>query len=195
MKLRPSAISARLLALSIFVTFSLTLYLYNKQTLSFKLPAFATFKPEKRPTCSPSDWANGTWRRKPSVAVQPPITNASAALALSGFEGCASDREFLWHLGTDHEEQWYRFPNVSSWEWEPAAGCSVRPLVREAMVKDLVEEGGWLLLGGECHYPQRYVSAPVLFFLCLLLLGMELWSRMCICALRSHAPKLQNLLA
>ncbi|KDQ55677.1 hypothetical protein JAAARDRAFT_133460 [Jaapia argillacea MUCL 33604] len=69
------------------------------------------------------------------------------ALKFAGWEGCAADREFYWHLGSDTPEQWDRFPNVSSWSWTPEEGCDVRPLHNGQFVRDLVETGGWLLLG------------------------------------------------
>ena len=70
-------------------------------------------------------------------------------LAFGGFEGCASDREYKWHLGAD-DDQLGRFPEVAAYDWTPAPSCNVRQFQREAFVKDLVEQGGWLLIGGEC---------------------------------------------
>ena len=77
------------------------------------------------------------------------MTRKEDALEFAGFEGCASDREFFWHLGSDTEEQWNRWPKVSQWKWTPSRGCDVRPLDGAAMVKEMAEEGGWLLLGGQ----------------------------------------------
>lgn len=87
------------------------------------------------------------------------LTRPEQALEFAGFEGCAADREYRWHLGTDQEEQWNRFPNVSSYKWLPSRQCNVRPLNGAAIVKDMVESGGWLLLGG---MPFSVVSPSVL---------------------------------
>ncbi|KIJ60062.1 hypothetical protein HYDPIDRAFT_99472 [Hydnomerulius pinastri MD-312] len=75
------------------------------------------------------------------------MTDPDQVLAFAGFEGCAADREYKWHLGTDHEELWNRFPAVSSYKWQPSSLCDARPLSGAAIVKDMVENGGWLLLG------------------------------------------------
>ncbi|OBZ70729.1 hypothetical protein A0H81_09456 [Grifola frondosa] len=75
------------------------------------------------------------------------MSQSADALEFMGFQGCASDREYYWHLAADTERLWDRFPGVTSWEWTPADGCEVRPLEPAAMVKDMVEQGGWLLIG------------------------------------------------
>lgn len=67
----------------------------------------------------------------------------------AGFDGCASSREVDWHLAIDVEEKWDRFPDVSSWEWVPGETCQgLRQFDSAALVKELVEDGGWLLIGG-----------------------------------------------
>ena len=76
------------------------------------------------------------------------MTKREDALEFAGLEGCASDREFFWHLASDVKEQWSRWPKVASYVWKPADNCDVRPLDGSAMIKDMVEQGGWLLLGG-----------------------------------------------
>lgn len=76
------------------------------------------------------------------------MTRKEDALEFAGLQGCASDREFYWHLASDTEAQWDRWPKVSSWAWEPTQNCDMRTLEGYEMVKDMVEEGGWLLLGG-----------------------------------------------
>lgn len=42
-----------------------------------------------------------------------------------------------------------RYPKIDSFEWQP--GCHTRPWSADQMVKDLVEMGGFLILGGTCH--------------------------------------------
>ena len=70
------------------------------------------------------------------------------AIAFGGFQGCAADREFFWHLASDRPEQWEnRFPMAYDYLWSPGDGCDLRPLDREALVRDLVEKGGWMLIG------------------------------------------------
>ena len=80
------------------------------------------------------------------------------ALFFSGLKGCASSREYYWHLGADKADQWDRFPRAHSWEWvvNPASQChdDLGPIDPEKIVKHLVEDGGWLLVGG--MYLLRY---------------------------------------
>jgi hypothetical protein len=78
------------------------------------------------------------------------MTEQEDALAFSGFSGCASSREFYWHLAADKEDQWDRFPRAQSWKWIPGRRCTgLRSLDAGELVKDLVEDGGWYLVGGE----------------------------------------------
>jgi hypothetical protein len=76
------------------------------------------------------------------------MTKSEDALAFAGLRGCASSREYFWHLAADKEEQWDRFPKAQSWEWVPGDDCSMSPLESDTLVKYLVERGGWLLVGG-----------------------------------------------
>ena len=79
------------------------------------------------------------------------MTSPDDALAFSGFEKCASSREYYWHLAADKEAQWDRFPSAQSWEWIPGKECNgMKPLNSQELVKDLVEDGGWYLAGGKC---------------------------------------------
>jgi hypothetical protein len=78
------------------------------------------------------------------------MLDKTQALQFSGFSGCASSREFYWHLAADNEDQWDRFPAAQSYKWEVGKdeGCKgLRELNQEDMVRDLVEQGGWLLVG------------------------------------------------
>ncbi|TEB28042.1 hypothetical protein FA13DRAFT_1755903 [Coprinellus micaceus] len=70
------------------------------------------------------------------------------AIKFAGFEGCASSRQVAWALGADMPEQWDRFPNVTSWDWVPGEDCEgLEPWSKEKMVRHLVQDGGWLLIG------------------------------------------------
>ncbi|CCM03879.1 uncharacterized protein FIBRA_06030 [Fibroporia radiculosa] len=150
-----------------------TLLLYSLYSSSFSFSHSldvirSTFSPPARirASCPPTAWAAGAWTPKaeytlPSrvdgpwpddVIVTRPddmrMHSPADALAFAGFEGCASNREFYWHLASDREDIWDRWPGVTSWQWTPGEGCdSVRPFSGPAIVKDLVENGGWLLIG------------------------------------------------
>ncbi|KAJ3807283.1 hypothetical protein F5876DRAFT_90643 [Lentinula aff. lateritia] len=109
-------------------------------------------------SCTPLAYGSGRWEYRPR-------TNATAlvhpedAVEMAGFGGCASSREFYWHLGSDNGEQWDRFPVVGSWRWGwgEEGGCGeggeygLRSLYEEKhkreLVRELVENGGWLLIG------------------------------------------------
>ena len=78
------------------------------------------------------------------------MTSPEDALAFSGFEKCASSREYYWHLASDREDQWDRFPGAHSWEWIPGQQCKgMKALNPEDLVRTLVEDGGWYLVGGK----------------------------------------------
>jgi hypothetical protein len=139
-------LTTRLIILGVLTTFILAIYTY----LSYSpLPQLDFLAPNTHTSCSPEAWSRGQWMPKRDPSNFPPMTRREDAFAFSGFEGCASDREIFWHLASDREEQWDRFPGAQSWEWIPGKGCNARPLNKEEMVKDMVEQGGWLLLGGE----------------------------------------------
>ncbi|KAG8983831.1 hypothetical protein FRB94_008686 [Tulasnella sp. JGI-2019a] len=95
--------------------------------------------------CSPEDWAGGSWQEKSHPVV---VHTPDDAFPASGFLGCASNREVEWHLSRDHPEYNDWRGNVSRWDWQGAGRCSADvPNDRETMVIDLVENGGWLLIG------------------------------------------------
>ncbi|KAF8149407.1 hypothetical protein B0H34DRAFT_667509 [Crassisporium funariophilum] len=76
------------------------------------------------------------------------MTSQDDAIAFSGFAKCASSREYYWHLASDTKEQWDRFPAAHNYDWVPSQECKgMRPLDAGAFVKDLVEDGGWYLVG------------------------------------------------
>ena len=103
-------------------------------------------------SCTPEAWSAGAWTRR-----DPPRTNKTVAasvadvLEFEGFEGCTSDREFEWHF-SGLESEWPRFPEVTAFEWTPSPACRPRRFDREGLVRDLVEKGGWLLIGGKCPF-------------------------------------------
>ena len=101
-------------------------------------------------TCSPGAWSEGSWVKKENPVT---VKGPEDVLPASGFQGCASSREVAWHLVTDHPEIYDWRGRVSSFLWKPSSvSCkSVQEDYAEAMVKDLVEEGGWLLIGGTSY--------------------------------------------
>ena len=99
-------------------------------------------------TCSAEAFSSGRWVWDPKTSITQ-MTSKEQALAFSGIESCASDREVWWNLGADREEQWFRFPKVQSYKWEVGSECKgLRALDPGELLKDLVEKGGWYLVGG-----------------------------------------------
>lgn len=99
--------------------------------------------------CSAAAYSNGNWSWAPRTN-KTLMIEKDEAMEFAGFAGCASSREFHWHLGTgDGQFERERFPNANSWQWTPDPECNIRDLVRDDLVRELVEEGGWLLLGGK----------------------------------------------
>ncbi|KAG8998121.1 hypothetical protein FRB90_012359 [Tulasnella sp. 427] len=95
--------------------------------------------------CSPKDWSAGMWIRKESPVV---VSKPDDVYAASGFKGCASNREVPWHLANDHPDDLPWRGNISAYDWVPASACNdMETNFQESMVIDLVEKGGWLLIG------------------------------------------------
>ncbi|KAG8690292.1 hypothetical protein FRC08_010577 [Ceratobasidium sp. 394] len=124
-----------------------------RAALHFVSSSFSSSTPEPEPgswptRCSPQDWSNGTWVRKPPGSYplehylslypfnasdpQPPAYTPSFdvvrhPLAPLGFAGCASGRERDWHLGMhddgtpdrNHPEMWGYVVRGASYDWVP----------------------------------------------------------------------------
>ena len=145
----PRSLSSKLITLlSILSVFCLATYLlpshFRPDFPSWRLPPSRT-----RGTCPPRSWAAGQWVSKPPPTTRTNFTKPEDAYEFLGLEGCASSREHWWHLAADNPKLYDRFPGVASWAWSPPSDCEVRTLDPSAIVKDLVEQGGWLLIGGE----------------------------------------------
>ncbi|TBU36537.1 hypothetical protein BD309DRAFT_878227 [Dichomitus squalens] len=143
----PRSLSTKFLTLlSIFSVFCLAPYLLPSHIKpdfpSFRIPTGRT-----RGTCPPRSWAAGQWVPKPPPTNRTDFTKPQDAYEFLGFQGCASSREHWWHLAADNEKLYDRFPGVASWDWATPSDCEVRPLNPSAIVRDLVEQGGWLLIG------------------------------------------------
>ncbi|KAJ7762787.1 hypothetical protein DFH07DRAFT_882804 [Mycena maculata] len=106
-----------------------------------------SFLTARRGTCSPKSYADGEWIHRPRTS-DTLMVNREDALRYAGFEGCASSREYYWHLAADNEEHWNRFPDVNSWQWQPKQPeCHIQDMQPLDLLRELVEEGGWLLIG------------------------------------------------
>ncbi|KAF8577999.1 hypothetical protein K439DRAFT_1639198 [Ramaria rubella] len=146
--------TARLAPLVLLVCSSISIFFTFHLSHSFlhypKYPISRFY--QQRHTCSPQDYSAGNWSRKPHSL---PLTSKDGVLTVSGFQGCASSREVDWHLGTswdetgdDSAQKLHWRGNVSSYEWIPGQGCEDYAKVNpEELVQQLVEEGGWLVLG------------------------------------------------
>ena len=111
--------------------------------------------------CPAEVWASGRWVPQRPPTERTHFNASSDAYDFLGFEGCASNRELWWHLGADAERLFDRFPAVAAWRWEPPPECGIREMDGSVLVKHLVEEGGWLLIGGEYPFFQCAGGSPV----------------------------------
>lgn len=155
----PRSLSSKFFALlGLFSVVCLATYLlpssYKPDFPSLRFPS-----DRQRGTCSPQSWAAGQW-----VSTSPPTTRTNFtkpedAYEFLGMEGCASSREHWWHLAADKPALYDRFPGVASWRWSPPSDCTVRDLDASMLVKELVEQGGWLLIGGECNSSHLFCAS------------------------------------
>ncbi|KAH9915048.1 uncharacterized protein BXZ73DRAFT_81477 [Epithele typhae] len=127
---RPLLSSPRSLSSKFFAFLALVSLLYIAHVA---LPSFSlSLARRPRNTCPPRAWAAG----------QP-----EDAYEFLGLQGCASSREVYWHMGADAERLYDRFPGVASWKWRPSSECDIEELETARLLKDLVEHGGWFLVG------------------------------------------------
>ena len=142
------SLATKLVLLGGFCTFLLTLYTTHPSSARLRSSVADIFAPRQRSQCTPEEWSAGQWtRRTPPRSGKHNVSSVADVLEFGGFQGCASDREYKWHLGAD-DDQWGRFPEVAAYKWTPPPSCNARQFNREAFVQDLVEQGGWLLIGG-----------------------------------------------
>ncbi|KAJ3531922.1 hypothetical protein NMY22_g7961 [Coprinellus aureogranulatus] len=86
-------------------------------------------------SCPPAAYSNGSWAFNPKF---PPEGSKDVRVR-------ARSRGLL---GADDPGQWGRFPGVNNWEWVPGDRCrGMERWDREEVVRHLVEDGGWLLIG------------------------------------------------
>ncbi|KZV92261.1 hypothetical protein EXIGLDRAFT_614623 [Exidia glandulosa HHB12029] len=68
--------------------------------------------------------------------------------ALSGWTGCGSQHEHDWHFATTESNAWPWRSFASHFTYKPGPGCSsLRRFNQRELVQNLVERGGWLLIG------------------------------------------------
>ncbi|KAG1739289.1 hypothetical protein EDB19DRAFT_851183 [Suillus lakei] len=145
--IRPRSLSTRFILIGVIITFVIALHTFDSPSSLRTSDWSSILSPHRQhSSCTPEQWSSGRWVYTPTSDLAN-LTRPEQALSLAGFEGCAADREYYWHLGADRKERWGRFPNVSSYRWMPSSQCDVRPLDGAAMVKDMVENGGWFLIG------------------------------------------------
>ncbi|PFH53720.1 hypothetical protein AMATHDRAFT_136828 [Amanita thiersii Skay4041] len=137
------SVSTRIIFLGTSLSFLLFFYAYSSVSDGYNI----SFKDDNNYSCSPLAYSAGKWAFHPKSNAST-FTSRDDALKFSGFDSCASSREFFWHLAADNQDQWSRFPAAHNWEWVPSRQCQgLRPFNAEQVVKDLVEQGGWFLVG------------------------------------------------
>ncbi|KAF9050493.1 hypothetical protein BJ165DRAFT_1342460 [Panaeolus papilionaceus] len=126
----------------------LNLYTNRPGVVSDDAALSLKFVQKSKGRCSPQAYSNGEWVFEPR-SNKSGMSSPDDALQFSGFEGCASSRKYRWHLGSDKQEQWGRFPGAQSWRWKPSEDCEqhLDSLAAPILLKHLVEEGGWFLVG------------------------------------------------
>lgn len=139
----------KLASIAGLVTLLLSLYTLHPSSTKLRSAVAGIFSTKHASHCPPDLWASGQWtRRDPPRSTKQQVTSVEDILEMEGFAGCASDRHYRWHIGSE-EDQWHRYPDVAAFEWTPPEGCNVRQFRPEEVIRDMVEKGGWLLLGGE----------------------------------------------
>jgi hypothetical protein len=160
--------------LSLFLYTSALGNLVSEWSILDRLPGFSSGTPRLQSACSPKEYSEGKWVWKPYYSRPGALSKSTGAAAASNwtevkevtaqmqknedilefarFGGCASSREYWWHFAADRKEQWDRFPGAVEWEWVPGGRCAADEGLREwkveEVVRDLVEGGGWVLMGG-----------------------------------------------
>jgi len=98
--------------------------------------------------CTPKAYSSGKWVWAPKTNITE-MTSKEQSLLFSGFETCGADGLFWWNLAAANPERFFRFPKAQSYAWEPSSKCQGLEQVNpEALVKHLVEVGGWYIIGG-----------------------------------------------
>ncbi|EIW63587.1 uncharacterized protein TRAVEDRAFT_161946 [Trametes versicolor FP-101664 SS1] len=146
---RPLLSTPRSLPAKVLCVVAIFYVIYAAHSLLSSSSNFFSFSVSRpRSICTPQAWASGQWVPKIPPTMRTNFTKSEDVYEFLGFQGCASNREVYWHLAADNERLFDRFPAVASWRWSPPAEqCEVRDLDPTVLVRDLVEQGGWLLIG------------------------------------------------
>jgi len=140
-------VTAKLILIGGLITFLLTIYTLHPSSSKLRDSVSGIFSIKEQSRCTPEQWSSGQWtKRNPPRTHKQNATSVADVLEFEGFEGCASDREYKWHLSADND-QLGRFPTVASYEWTPSEECHARRFDRAEVIRDMVENGGWLLIG------------------------------------------------
>ncbi|KAF7324078.1 hypothetical protein MKEN_00630200 [Mycena kentingensis (nom. inval.)] len=108
--------------------------------------------------CTPEEWASGEWTYHPHNH-STPVKTLADAFSYAGFAGCPhGDKDIRLGMQPDWMRQYV--PLRTSWRWRPGAACrageeaedewegGVRSeRFKEALIRYLVVEGGWLIMG------------------------------------------------
>lgn len=96
--------------------------------------------------CSDEDYSNGEWYKQSESDL---IEKGEGVYKLGGFQGCASNNFADKMLGIEgNGPVTSRRKLQSSFEWRPSQKCKIGKFNKEIMVRNLVEKGGWLIVGG-----------------------------------------------
>lgn len=142
-----SLLCSRFLIILLLVPAGFLIIIYfTTSGLNIDLPQFPFLHTSDK-LCTAEEWSAGHWKaRKPFKGGA-----ANEVYRPLGFEGCASGVDVEGHLGLESDG---RNPSQGrrDFEWVPARGCRVKRLEKERLVKQLVEIGGWFLVGGESFF-------------------------------------------
>lgn len=111
---------------------------------------------DSSPVCSSHSWSNGQWIKRQET--KPVLNNFGDILHWSGFPAsyCTCNRLPKTNLGVpwdknNTEENWDWRAEVGSYRWQPGCEQNERRLkpqfTPQSLINDLVQEGGWLLIG------------------------------------------------
>ncbi|KAK7677510.1 hypothetical protein QCA50_019516 [Cerrena zonata] len=154
----------RLLFLGLLtITFFVLYTLFPSSSFASWTPSLEIAGSRVRSGCTPQEWSDGRWVPRTPPTNKTSMTRPEDALEFVGFESCASSREFFWHLAADEEPKWDRYPGVASWKWQPSESCDARAFNAESLVKDMAEQGGWLLIGDSVTELQFFSISCLLY--------------------------------
>lgn len=151
-----SFLSSRFLIILLLVpgVFLIIIYFATSTGLDFDISQFP-FLHSSNKLCTAEDWSSGRW--KPRKPLKGSATNG--VFGQLGFEGCASGIDVEGHLGLNSDGS-NPLPGRANFEWVPGKGCRVRKFKKERLVRQLVEIGGWFLVGGQSYFTLSVLPNP-----------------------------------